>query len=499
MSNAVVLEMLNISKTFPGVHALDGVNLTLRAGEVHGLMGENGAGKSTLMKILLGIYQRSEGIIRLHGKEVNFANPHEAIDNGICMIHQELNLIPEMTVAENIYLGREPLKNGFVDFKKMRRDAKALLEMLHLSIDPGIKLKKLSVAGQQMVEIAKAVSYDSSILIMDEPTSAISDQEVEQLFNIIRSLKEKGTSIVYISHRMEEIYQICDRITVLRDGQMVTSDLCGNLTEQMLINAMVGRTLEQYYPKQYITPGKVMLKVENLSSPGKFQGVSFEVRAGEVLGFAGMMGAGRTEICETIFGIRSRSGGRVTIDGRELYAKKPYQAVSAGIAFVSEDRKLYGLNLAGTIRDNIVLTALRDLNKTLFINDGKLNRVAEEQSEILRIKAPSIHTKVSSLSGGNQQKVVLAKWLLCDCKVLILDEPTRGIDIGAKTEIYKLINELAAKGMAIIMVSSEMPEVIGMSDNIAVFSEGRQTAIVNHEQATQELIMKYAMPKKEVV
>ena len=499
MSGPIVLEMIDISKTFPGVRALDGVNLTLHAGEVHGLMGENGAGKSTLMKILLGVYQRSGGTIRLRGKEVSYNNPREAIADGICMIHQELNLIPEMTVAENIFLGREPLKNGLVDYKKMCRDAKKLLETLHLNIDPSTKLRKLTVAGQQMVEIAKAVSFDSSILIMDEPTSAISEQEVEQLFNIIRSLTAKGVSVVYISHRMEEIYQICDRITVLRDGQMITSDLSANLTEQMLIQAMVGRTLDQYYPKQYLTPGEVVLKVEDLCLENKFRDVSFEVHAGEVLGFAGMMGAGRTEICETIFGIRRATSGKVTICGKELKARRPYQAVEAGIALVSEDRKLYGLNLVGSVRDNIVLSALKRINSSAVVNDGRLNRVAKEQVERFRIKTPSISTKVSNLSGGNQQKVVLAKWLLCNCRVLILDEPTRGIDIGAKTEIYKLINELAAKGMAIIMVSSEMPEVIGMSDRIVVFSEGRQTGTMDHLQATQERIMRCAMPRKEVV
>ena len=499
MSSPVVLEMEDISKSFPGVHALEHVNLTLREGEVHGLMGENGAGKSTLMKILLGIYQRDGGVVRLRGKEVSYANPREAIADGICMIHQELNLIPEMTVAENIYLGREPLKNGFVDYRQMNQNAKALLSKLHLNMDPNLKLNKLTVAGQQMIEIVKAVSYHSSVLIMDEPTSAISEKEVAHLFEIIRSLKENGVSIVYISHRMEEIYQICDRITVLRDGQLITSDLCANLTEQMLIKAMVGRTLEEYYPKEYAVPGDVVLRVEGLSSSPKFQNVSFEVRSGEVVGFAGMIGAGRTEICETIFGLRKRTAGTVTVSGKALNATAPYQAVDAGIALVSEDRKLYGLNLIGSVKDNIVLSALRSLCKPPFVSDRKLGKVAEKQAELLKIKAPSISSRVGSLSGGNQQKVVLAKWLLCDAKVLILDEPTRGIDVGAKTEIYKLINSLAESGIAVIMVSSEMPEVLGMSDRIIVFSEGRQTAVLDHTEATQETIMQFATPKKEVI
>jgi len=499
MSNQIVLEMQDISKTFPGVHALDHVSLTLHEGEVHGLMGENGAGKSTLMKILLGIYQRDEGVVRLRGREVSYSNPREAIADGICMIHQELNLIPEMTVAENIFLGREPLKNGFIDYRQMNREAKKLLDTLQLNIDPNLKLKKLTVAGQQMIEIAKAVSYDSSVLIMDEPTSAISEKEVAHLFEIIRTLTAKGVSVVYISHRMEEIYQICDRITVLRDGQLITSDLCANLTEQMLIKAMVGRTLEEYYPKEYAVPGDVVLRVEGLSSSPKFQNVSFEVRSGEVVGFAGMIGAGRTEICETIFGLRKRTAGTVTVSGKALNATAPYQAVDAGIALVSEDRKLYGLNLIGSVKDNIVLSALRSLCKPPFVSDRKLGKVAEKQAELLKIKAPSISSRVGSLSGGNQQKVVLAKWLLCDAKVLILDEPTRGIDVGAKTEIYKLINSLAESGIAVIMVSSEMPEVLGMSDRIIVFSEGRQTAVLDHTEATQETIMQFATPKKEVI
>lgn len=499
MNNEIVLQMTDICKSFPGVRALDMVSLTLRAGEVHGLMGENGAGKSTLMKILLGIHQADSGTVELQGKQVAFSNPREAIANGICMIHQELNLIPEMTVAENIYLGREPRKNGLVDFKAMNRMAKELLSTLKLNIEPSMKLKKLTVAGQQMVEIVKAVSYDSNILIMDEPTSAISDKEVAQLFHIIHSLTAKGVSIVYISHRMDEIYQICNRITVLRDGTFITSDLCENLNEQALIQAMVGRSLDEYYPKQYIQPGQTVMKVENLSSGSTFENVSFEVHAGEVLGFAGMMGAGRTEVCETLFGMRRCTSGTITIDGKALCAKKPSDAVAAGLALVSEDRKQYGLNLIGSVRDNIVIGALKELTKGVFVNDRVLQKVAQEQAQALYIKTPNLQAKVGSLSGGNQQKVVLAKWLLCDSKVLILDEPTRGIDVGAKTEIYKLINGLAAKGLAIIMVSSEMPEVIGMSDRICVFSEGQLTATLDHTEATQELIMQYATPKKEVV
>ena len=491
-----VLEMRGISKTFPGVRALDGVNLTLHAGEVHGLMGENGAGKSTLMKILLGIYTLDEGSITLFGKPVSFRSPREAIAGGICMIHQELNLIPEMTIAENIFLGREPLKNGFVDYKRMNRDTRELLKNLNLAMDPTMKLGRLTVAGQQMVEIAKAVSYHSRVLIMDEPTSAISEEEVKRLFEIIGSLKAQ-VAIVYISHRMDEIFEICDRITVLRDGKFILNSGCADLSRDDLIRAMVGRTLADYYPKEIAKKGDVLLKVEHLSSPGKFQDVSFEVRAGEVVGFAGMMGAGRTEVCETIFGMRKKSGGKVYIGGREVRIRNPVDAVRHGMALVSEDRKQYGLNLIGSVRDNIVLSALSMVNPSAFINERRLNRAADERIRMHGIKTPSRQTLVESLSGGNQQKVVLAKWMLTNSRILILDEPTRGIDVGAKSEIYRLINHLTAQGIAVIMVSSEMPEVCGMSDRILVFSEGALKATFDRDEVTQETIMRYASPNRE--
>ena len=494
-----VLEMRGISKTFPGVRALDGVNLTLRAGEVHGLMGENGAGKSTLMKILLGIYTPDEGSITLFGKSVSFRGPREAITGGICMIHQELNLIPEMTIAENIYLGREPRKNGFVDHKRMNQDTRELLEKLNLSMDPTMKLGRLTVAGQQMVEIAKAVSYHSRVLIMDEPTSAISEEEVRHLFEIIRSLKSQGVAIVYISHRMDEIYEICDCITVLRDGKFILNSCCEDLTRDDLIRAMVGRTLADYYPKVVAKKGEVLLRGEHLSCPGKFQDVSFEVRAGEVLGFAGMMGAGRTEVCETIFGMRNKSSGKIYIGAREVQIRNPVDAVRHGMALVSEDRKQYGLNLIGSVRDNIVLSALRSVNPSMFVRERRLNRVADERIEMHAIKTPNRQALVESLSGGNQQKVVLAKWMLTQSRILILDEPTRGIDVGAKSEIYRLINQLTAEGIAVIMVSSEMPEVCGMSDRILVFSEGVLRATFDRDEVTQETIMRYASPNREGV
>lgn len=496
--DSVILEMNDISKTFPGVKALDKVSLCLRNGEVHGLMGENGAGKSTLMKVLLGMYERDSGEIKLFGESINFHNTREAMRYGISMIHQELNLIPEMTISENIFLGREPLKRGVIDYKKMNRDTADILTSLNLKMKPDMKLKELTVAGQQMVEIAKVVSQNSKVLIMDEPTSAISDNEVENLFRIIRSLKEKGVLVIYISHRMEEIYQICDRITVLRDGKHIVTETCQNMNSDQLINAMVGRQLKDFYPRIKTIPGETVLEVNNLSCANTFKDVSFSVKAGEVLGFAGMVGAGRTEVCETVFGIRKKSEGVIKISSKEIKIKSPSDAVKAGLAFVSEDRKEFGLNLIGTVKDNIVLSALKMINSNPIVDDKKLSKIAQESIKMLSIKTPSQNTKVESLSGGNQQKVVLAKWLLMNAKVLILDEPTRGIDIGAKTEIYNLINELTAKGLAIVMISSELPELLGMSDRILVFSEGKMTMEFSKSEATQENIMKYATPKKEV-
>jgi ABC-type sugar transport system ATPase subunit len=498
MDKEIVLQMKGITKEFPGVKALDNVDFTLRAGEVHGLMGENGAGKSTLMKILQGIYACDQGTIELKGKKVQFKNPGEAIASGISMIHQELNLIPEMTVAENIFLGREAGKYCFIDFKQMNRACDRLMQTLDLNIAPTLKVSQLTVAGQQMIEIAKTVSYDSRILIMDEPTSAISDNEVQRLFTIIRSLTAKGVAVVYISHRMDEIFSICDRITVLRDGQHVLTETAQTLTRNELIRAMVGRTLEDYYPKEFYMPGDVLLRVEGLSSAPKFSDVSFEVRAGEVVGFAGMMGAGRTEICETIFGMRKKTDGHIYIDGQEVDIRSPADAVKNGIALVSEDRKQYGLNLLGSVRDNIVLSALSRINRNIFINEKRLNAIADERIRIHDVKTPGRDTLVESLSGGNQQKVVLAKWMLTKSRILILDEPTRGIDVGAKTEIYRLINDLAKQGIAIIMVSSEMPEVCGMSDRVIVFSEGSLRATFDRKDVTQEAIMQFASPNREV-
>lgn len=499
MKKEFILRMKDITKRFPGVLALDKVDFDLMKGEVHGLMGENGAGKSTLMKVLIGLHSHDGGTIQLEDRDVNFVSTREAMAAGISMIHQELNLMPEMTVAENIFMGREPEKCGFVNYREMNQQTQELLDMLDLGISPSAKLKSLTIAGQQMVEIVKAVSRESNILIMDEPTSALSDQEVERLFSIIQSLKEDGRSIIYISHRMDEIYRICDRISVLRDGQKIVTDTVSVLKQEALIDAMVGRTLEDYYPKEHQKKGDVVLQVNHLSVKDTMvDDISFSVRAGEVVGFAGMMGSGRTETCEAIFGIRKRKSGKLFVNGRESSIHSPYSAMKHGFAYVSEDRKQFGLFLIGSVRDNVVLSALKRLNKSVLIRDQVLDKTADDMIETLSIKTAGREVKTESLSGGNQQKVVLGKWLLTEAKLLILDEPTRGIDIGAKTEIYKLINQLTQKGLAIIMVSSEMPEVIGMSDRIYVFSEGKITAEFNRdeEEVTQEAIMRYASSRK---
>lgn len=498
MANEIILEMKNITKEFPGVKALDNVKLTLKKGEVHALMGENGAGKSTLMKILCGAYTNDKGNISVKGKEVSFHSTKDAIDHGITMIYQELNLVPEMTIAENIFLGRESSRaKCLINKSEMNRKAKELLDELGMSVSPKMILGELTVAGQQMIEIAKAVSYHSDVMIMDEPTSAISEKEVEQLFRIIRSLTEKGVAIVYISHKMDEIFQIADTITILRDGQWVLSKPASELDDGLLIQGMVGRELGDYYPKKAAKIGETVFKVEGLDDGRLIRDISFDVKAGEVLGFAGLMGAGRTETAEMLFGLRKKKQGTLYLEGKKIKVVNPNQAVKEGIAYVPEDRKLRGLNLIGSVKDNIVISDLKRLNKNLFLNTRKLNKVADEQIKLLSIKTPDREALALNLSGGNQQKIVFVKWLLTNPKVLILDEPTRGIDIGAKTEIYELINQLAAKGIAVIMISSEMPEVLGISDRILVFSEGRITGELKREEFSQELVMQYATPHKE--
>lgn len=489
-----VLEMIGVSKEFPGVRALDNVNLRVRPGSVHALMGENGAGKSTLMKCLMGIYTMTTGKIIYKGEEAHIHNPITALHMGISMIHQELNPVPARSVAENIWVGREPMKNALmIDHKKRRQATIDLLKKLEISLEPDTLMRDLTVAQAQMVEIAKAVSYDASIVIMDEPTSSLTEREANQLFKIIAELKSQGVAIIYISHKMEEIFKICDEVTVFRDGQMVGSDLAQNLDIDKLISMMVGRDLSEMFPKSEWPIGETVLKVENLSSGKAFHDVSFELHRGEVLGMAGLVGAGRTEIAEAIFGIRRITGGKVYKDGKELHITHPSHAIKHGIAMLTEDRRGSGIFGVRSIMHNTTIANMGSYKKAGIMLDHKKMQVdALEYIKKLNIKTPSAETPISSLSGGNQQKVLVARWLLTNPDVLIVDEPTRGIDVGAKSEIHSLITQLAGEGKAIIVISSEMPEVLGVSDRVLVMHEGKMTAIVDRSEATQELVMKYA-------
>lgn len=487
-----VLQMKNLSKTFPGVVALENVSFNLKKGSVHALMGENGAGKSTLMKVLTGIYKADTGETVLKGKSVSINDPREALQLGISMIHQELNSIPEMTVSENIFIGREP-KFGLlpvVNYRELKRKTLSLFKEIGIEINPDAKLSTLSIAEKQVVEIVKAISYNSDIIIMDEPTSALSDKEVEKLFEIIRKLVATGKSIIYISHKMDEIFEISDYVTVLRDGKYIDTKSIKELNKQTLITLMVGRELCDIFPKTIAEIGEVALEVRNLSIKGEFTDISFQVRRGEILGISGLMGAGRTEVMETIFGARKADSGEVIINGKSIKTGRPRDAIQNGISLVTEDRKLLGLNLKGSIKDNITLASLNDcctLKQIIKIKEEV--EIADKQISALQIKTPSRNKIVNTLSGGNQQKVVIAKWLLCSPDILILDEPTRGIDVGAKAEIYNIMSSLACEGKAIIMISSEMPEIIGMSDRIIVLHEGRVTGEFSREELDQERIM----------
>lgn len=486
-----ILRLEGICKNFPGVKALQNVSLSIKKGEVHALMGENGAGKSTLMKIVAGLYKPEAGEILIKNQKVQIHSAGDAIKLGISMIHQELMMIPDMTVAENIFLGREPTikRTGVFNRREINRMAREVLEKINADINPRILMKNLSVAEAQLVEIAKAVSFNSDILIMDEPTSAISDREVEKLFKLIKELKKSGVAIIYISHKMDEIFKIADRITVLRDGQFVDSKRASELDKDMLVSMMVGRKLSSIYPKLEASFGDIALEVKNLTKKGLFENISFNVRKGEILGISGLMGAGRTELVETIFGLRKSDSGEIFIDGKRIEIKNSNQAIKSGIALVPEDRKGAGLNLIASINDNIALPNLNQLCNFGVIKKGMERRCTDDQINALRIKTTSRNQAVDSLSGGNQQKVVMGKWLLCNPDVLILDEPTRGVDVGAKAEIHSIISKLAVEGKAVIMISSEMPEIIGMSDRVIVLSEGRLTGEFTREEITQEKIM----------
>jgi inositol transport system ATP-binding protein len=489
-----ILELENITKEFPGVKALDNIQLKIKKGTVHGLMGENGAGKSTLMKIIFGIYTPDKGTIKFKGKELKVSGPKEAVKNGISMIHQELSPVPHMTVAENIFLGREFSfgKTGWVNNKKMVEESRKLFETLNINIDPSTKMMDLSIANMQMVEIATAVSYNADLIIMDEPTSAITDKEVEQLFGIIRSLQAKGVSIIYISHKMDEIFKICDELTVFRDGQYIGTKEAHELDQETLIQMMVGREIKQVFHKEKAEIKEVVLSVKNLSRKGKFQNVSFEVRKGEILGVAGLMGAGRTEVIESIFGIDPPDSGDIYIRGEKVKIKVPQDAIKHRMALLTEDRKLTGAFLPISIKENMIISNINRFLKFGYINKKLVNEKCNEQVKLLNIKTPHIDQLCMNLSGGNQQKVLLARWLLNDPDILILDEPTRGVDVGAKSEIHKLMSKLAQEGKAIIMISSEMPEVLGMSDRIIVMHDGQKKGELTREDANQEKILELA-------
>jgi len=489
-----VLEMTDVSKSFPGVQALKSVSFRLRPGTVHALMGENGAGKSTLMKCLIGLYQMNSGKVLINGQEVHITNPLDASRHGISMIHQELSPVTERSVAENLYLGRPPMKaKVFVDHKQLYRLARETLQGLGIDIDPYEKMGNLTVAKMQMVEIAKAVSQDASIIVMDEPTSSLTSIEVAQLFGMIRNLREKGVSIIYISHKMEEIFKICDDVTVFRDGQMVGSDLVSNMDVTKLIHLMVGRDLDAMFPKIDCPITDVVMEVRDLASGSRFSGISFDLRRGEILGFAGLVGAGRTEVLETLFGLRTKTAGTITINGKVAEISRPSDALKHGMAMLTEDRRGTGIIPVSSVASNIVVANLKQyVRKNGLINHRKIASDAKEYIKRIEIKTPSKDTLIQDLSGGNQQKVLVARWLLTGPDILFVDEPTRGIDVGAKAEIHSLITKMAGEGKAIIMVSSEMPEILGMCDRVLVMHEGRQTGILDRCDATQERIMEFA-------
>ena len=495
----VILTMKDIDKSFPGVHALDHVNFEVKRGEVHALMGENGAGKSTLMKVLTGIYQKDSGSITYKGKETEFHNTREAQDAGVVIVHQELNMVGDLTVAQNIFIGREPKKGFSIDDKKMIEDSKKLFQELNIEINPKEKMNNLTVGKQQMCEIAKAISHKAEVIIFDEPSAALTEKEIADLFEIIRDLRKKGLGIVYISHRMDEIKTITDRVTVMRDGGYVGTLITADSTKEDIINMMVGRVIYED-PKEHsmVAPdAPVVLKVEHLNAGKMVQDVSFELRKGEILGFSGLMGAGRTETARALFGADPKQSGKISIMDksgqlREVTINSPQDAVKYGIGYLSEDRRRYGVVVQKSVNENTTLATMEEFTNGIFINKAKEKEVSERYVKELATKTPSGDQLVVNLSGGNQQKVVIAKWLTRDSDILIFDEPTRGIDVGAKNEIYKLMSKLAAEGKSIIMISSEMTEVLRMSDRIIVMCEGKITGNIDISEATQEHIMNHA-------
>ncbi|MDD7026784.1 MAG: sugar ABC transporter ATP-binding protein [Lachnospiraceae bacterium] len=494
----VILTMKGIDKSFPGVHALDHVDLEIRKGEVLALMGENGAGKSTLMKVLTGIYKKDSGTITYEGKEVEFDNPRAAQAAGVVIVHQELNMLSHLTVAQNIFIGREIMKGKIIDDAKMNEESRKLFARLNINIDPTETMGNLTVGKQQMCEIAKAISHQAKVIIFDEPSAALTEAEIEELFKIIRDLRDKGMGIVYISHRMDEIKVITDRVTVMRDGTYIGTLITKDCTKDDIINMMVGRVIYED-PKTESKVAKdapVVLKVDNLNAGKMVRNVSFELRKGEILGFSGLMGAGRTETARALFGADAKDSGDIYINGKKVEIRSPEDAVKNGIGYLSEDRKRYGIVVGKTVAENTTMASMKDFMKGIFINKKKEDEVAWEYVRSLKTKTPTVDTEVVNLSGGNQQKVVIAKWLTRNCDILIFDEPTRGIDVGAKSEIYTLMNELVAQGKSIIMISSEMTEILRMSDRIVVMCEGRKTGELDIAEATQENIMHMATQRK---
>jgi ABC-type sugar transport system ATPase subunit len=492
-----VLELLNIEKSFFKVKVLDNVSLKVRPGEVHALVGENGAGKSTLMKILMGIYRCDSGEIHMDGRPVVFSHPREAIRHGISMIHQELNPILDMEVSENIFLGREltQVRAGglsLVDRKKQRQQCTDLFDRLGIQLNPRHLMRNLSVAQQQLVEIVKAISISAKVVVMDEPTSAITDKEVQTLFEQIQKLRAASVAVIYISHKMDEIFRIADRITVLRDGQHIITESIANMDHDRLIHLMVGRQITEIYPKEQVQRGPVLMQVKDFSRSKHFQNISFDLHAGEILGIAGLVGAGRSELVESIFGIHPPTSGELSIRGKVVNLRHPSQSIRHKMALITEDRKFTGLNLKATVEHNISLVHLSSFSKLGVIDFNKEGAAAESKIEQMRIRVFSRKSMLSTLSGGNQQKVVLSKWLLTEPDIIILDEPTRGIDVGAKRDIYLLMGELAKAGKAILMISSEIPEIMGLSDRIIVLAAGRLTGELDRAEFTQENIMRLA-------
>lgn len=499
----LLIAMEGIDKSFPGVKALDHCRFELRAGEVHALVGENGAGKSTLMKVLSGIYAKDAGRILYKGKEVEIATPRAAQNLGISIIHQELNLMPHLTLAQNIFIGREPRRglSFLLDEASLNQQTAELFASMHLKLDPQTRVSNLTIAKQQMVEIAKALSFNSEVLIMDEPTAALTEAEIEDLFRFIRDLRARGAGIIYISHRLEELKQISDRVTVMRDGHYIDTVNTDDVTTDQIISMMVGRTIYEATPELPEEPNdEVVLEVKNLNQGKTLQNINFQLKKGEILGFAGLMGAGRTEVARAIFGADSIDSGEISVRGKRVAIHTPQQAVWHGIGYLSEDRKRYGLALGLEVKENVAMAALdKFLGFLGWVNKSQIRSTARHHIDELGIKTPSAEQKVKNLSGGNQQKVVIGKWLTADTDILIFDEPTRGIDVGAKSEIYKLLNDLAQQGKSIIMISSELPEILRMSHRVVVMCEGRITGELPIEEATQEKIMTLATARKAIV